>query len=212
MNAFAADPFDAALPRVSLDLYTAAYRVSGSTATRFSRVGDILNQVTSTHLLVEEATVSEFADPTATLGARQVHVALDEVLLCVAATEGTPRPEMRIPKRAVKAQIGVPPFRVTGTIHVPQGSRPVDGLLNAADRFVTVTDAAIVSAEHPEVARSVEAVAVQRRHAHVLLVADDERPDELLAEILDEQTARGWLTARDARDHGREGPAGTQEG
>jgi hypothetical protein len=211
MDAFAADPFGPEVIQVSLDLYTAAYRVSGTMTTRFSRVGDILNQVTSTHLLVGQATVSEFADPRATLGARQVHVALDEVLLCVAATEGAPRPEMRIPKRAVKAQIGIPPFRVTGTIHVPQGSRPVDGLLNAADRFVTMTEATIASASYPEVDRSVDAVAIQRRVAHMLLVADDERPDELLAEILDEQTAKDWLAARDARTGGREGPGAPED-
>ncbi len=41
------------------------------------------------------------------------------------------------------------------------------------------------------------------RVAHVLLVADDERPDELLADILDEKTAKDWLTARDS---GHEGP------
>lgn len=198
MNAFAADPFGSdSLTRVRLDLYTGAYRVSGSVPTRFSRVGDILNQLTASHLLVEQATVSEYADSSATLGARQVHVALDQVLLCVAATEGAPRPEMRIPKRAVKAQIGIPPFRATGTIHVPQGSRPVDGLLNASDRFVTMTDVTIASADHPEVGRSAPAVAVQRRLAHMLLVADDERPDELLAEVLDEEKARAWLATRE---------------
>lgn len=193
------DPFSQEISTVSVDLYTAAYRVSGTLATRFSRVSDILNQGSTTHVLVEQATVSEYADPAATLGARQVHVALDEILLCMASTEGTARPEMRIPKRGVKAQLGVPPFRVTGTIHVPQGSRPADGLLNAADRYLTVTDAAITSAAHPELGRNAPAVAIQRRRAHILLVADDERPDELLAEILDEATAKDWLAGRTPR-------------
>lgn len=207
MNAFAADPFGAdSLTEVSLDLYTAAYRVSGTAATRFTRVADILNQITTTHLLVEQAIVSEYDDPTATLGARQVHVALDEILLCVASTAGQARPEMRIQKRTVKAQIAIPPFRVTGTIHIPQGSRPVDGLLNAADRFVAMTDAAITSATHPETSTTVPAVAVQRLRAHVLLVADDERPDELLAEVLDEEKARAWLAARERRREAGEGP------
>jgi hypothetical protein len=107
---------------------------------------------------------------------------------------------MRIPKRGVKAQLAVPPFRVTGTIHVPQGSRPVDGLLNAADRYVTMTDAVIASAVYPELSRSVAAVAVRRGSAHVILVVDDERPDELLAAVLDEATARNWLTAREPRE------------
>jgi hypothetical protein len=198
MNAFAADPFDpSAVSRVRLDVYTGAYRVSGAILTRFGRVADILNQVTSTHLVLEHATVSEYADPTATLGAQQVHVALNEVLLCVAATTGEARPGMRIEKRPVKAQIGIPPFRVTGTVHVPQGSRPADGLLNASDRFLAMTDATIASAGHPELDRTADAVAIQRALAHVVLVADDERPDELLAEILDERTAQDWLNARE---------------
>jgi hypothetical protein len=205
MDVFAADPFNADVSQVTLDLYTAAYRVSGYMSTRFHRVSDLLNQATTTHLLVEQATISEFAEPAGTLGARQVHVALEEVLLCVAAIAGTAQPDMRIPKRPVKAQLGVPPFRVTGTLHVPVGGRPADGLLNAADRFVTITDATIAVAGRPEATRTVEAVAVQRRAAHVVLVADDERPDELLAEILDERTAREWLAARDARTGGREG-------
>ena len=198
MNAFAADPFAAPSPaRVQLDLYTADYRVSGMVATRFSRVADVLNQAGGSHLMLDHATVSEYDDPTATLGAQQVYVALDEVLFTIATTEGEARPEMRIPKRPVKAQIAIPPFRLTGAIHVAQGSRPADGLLSASDRFLAMTDVTITCAPHPELGRSAAALAVQRRLAHVLLVADDERPDQLLAEVLDERTAKDWLAARE---------------
>lgn len=203
MNAFAADPFAAPSPaRVQLDLYTAAYRVSGTVATRFSRVADVLNQAGGSHLALDHATVSEYDDPTATLGAQQVYVALEEVLFTIAATEGEARPEMRIPKRPVKAQIAIPPFRLTGSIHVAQGSRPADGLLSAADRFLAMTDVTVSCASHPELGRSAPALAVQRRLAHVLLVADDERPDELLAEVLDEQTAKDWLARREPAPEG----------
>ena len=54
---------------------------------------------------------------------------------------------MRIPKRSVRAQIGLPPFRLTGMVHVPTGSRPADGVLNASDRFLTMTEATIASAD-----------------------------------------------------------------
>lgn len=203
MSVFAADPFaPETLTEVQLDLYTDAFRVSGTLRTRFTRVGDILNQLGGTHLALEHATVSEYDDATATLGAQQVHVALDEVLLCIATTGGEARPEMRIPKRPVKAQLAVPPFRVTGTIHVAPGGRPADGLLNAPDRFVAMTAAQISSAAHPELARAAAAVAVQRRRAHVLLVADDEHPDQLLADVLDERTAQGWLGARSPSEGG----------
>jgi len=198
MNAFAADPFSVpTLAEVQLDLYTTDYRVSGTVATRFTRVADVLNQASGSHLMLEHATISEYDDPSATLGAQQVYVALDEVLLTIAATEGEARPEMRIPKRPVKAQIAMPPFRLTGTVHVAQGSRPADGLLSATDRFLAMTEVTIACALHPELGRTAAAVAVQRRRAQVLLVADDERPDELLAEILDERTAKNWLASRE---------------
>jgi hypothetical protein len=197
MNAFAADPFGAEGPaQLQLDLYTASYRVTGSFSTRFSRVAELLNQLTAQHMILHQAIVSEYDDPAATLGAHQIYVALNEVLLCVAASEAEPRPEMRIPKRPVKAQIAIPPFRLTGTVHVPQGSRPSDGLLNATERFLPVTDVTIACARYPELGRAANVVAVHRSLAHMFLVADDERPDELLAEVLDERTAQGWLAGR----------------
>ncbi len=189
------DPFAPSPVRsLPVDLYTAAYRVSGQLGTRFTRVTDIVNQVTSSHLLVEQATISEYADPTATLGALQVLVALDEVLFAIAGqTDADARPEMRIPKRAVRAQLAVPPFRLTGSVHVTHGSRPADGILNATDRFMAMTEVTVVSGAHPELGRTADAIALQRRLAHLILVTDDERPDELLAEVLDRDTAERWL-------------------
>lgn len=180
---------------VAVDLYTAAYRISGSLPTRFVRVADIVNQVSTTHLAVERATVSEYADPTATLSAGQVLVSLSEILVVVVneTTGETAHAEMRIPKRPVRAQVALPPFRLTGFIHVPHGSRPSDGLLNAVDRFLPMTDTTLASSAYPELGRHVAALALQRDLAHLILVSDDERPDELLAEVLDEQTAESWL-------------------
>jgi hypothetical protein len=203
MNAFAADPFaPESLTPVRLDIYTSAYRVSGSFGTRFRRVAEILNQLTAPHLVLSQATVSEYDDPHATLGAHQVFVALDEIVMCIAATDGEPNPEMQIPKRPIKAQLAIPPFRLTGTVHVPQGSRPVDGLLNVSERFLPVTEVTITCAAHPELGRTAGAVAVRRSLAHVILISDDERPDELLADVLDERTAQTWLSSREPAPEG----------
>lgn len=205
MSAFAADdPYGAgafgptAVNNVQVDVYTAAYRVSGVAATRFSRVADIANQLTSTHLIVEQATISEYADPAATLGAQQVLLSLGEVLFLIAEeTDGAARPEMRIPKRAVRAQLALPPFRLTGNVHIPQGSRPVDGLLNAGERFLPMTEVTIACGAHPELGRTATALALQRSLSHMILVQDDERPDQLLADVLDQATAERWLQARE---------------
>jgi hypothetical protein len=36
-------------------------------------------------------------------------------------------------------------------------------------------------------------VAFQRARSHIILVTDDELPDELLADVLDSATAERWL-------------------
>jgi hypothetical protein len=201
VSTYLPDPFaDSAVQSVNVDVYTAAYRVSGVSNSRFSRVADILNQVVSTHLIVEQATISEYADPTATLSASQVLMTLDEILFVVTHdTDHVTRPEMRIPKRAVRAQVGLPPFRITGSLHIAQGSRPADGLLNVAERFVPITDATITSAAFPELGREVGALAIQRSRAHVMLVTDDAPPDRLLADVLDQETAENWLKRPEER-------------
>jgi hypothetical protein len=203
MSAFGGDIFEpGSISQVALDVYTTDYRVSGTVSTRFGRVADILNQVTASHIPLVRATISEFDDPASTLAAEHVHVPIEEILFCVAATEGEARPDLRIAKRPVKAQIAVPPFRFTGKVHVTVGVRPVDGLLNAADRFMAMTEVSVACARYPELGRTANALAVHRRRAHILLVADDERPDELLAEVIDERMAHDWLHSREPRSEG----------
>jgi hypothetical protein len=190
---FGVDPLGVA-SAVSVDVYTRDFRVSGSVQTRFARVAEILNQLTNAYLSVEHATISEYADPTATRGAPQAWVAVDQVLIMIAPDlGGGARADMRIPKRPVMAQLALPPLRVTGRIHVPMGGRPIDGLLNVTDRFVAMTDATLESGIHPDLGGSAAAVAVRRDRAHILLVADDENSEQLLADVLDERTAESWL-------------------
>jgi hypothetical protein len=193
MNPFGMDSFSN-LAEVKVDVYTAAYRISGTVRTRFTRVAEILNQQSGSHLTIDHATVSEYADAMSTIGAPSALVAVDEILVMIAPDlGGASGGDMRIPKRAVRAQLSIPPLRLTGSIHVPAGSRPVDGLLNVPDRFMPMTDATLVSGAYPELERTVAALALRRDRAHVLLVADDEHPDELLADVLDETTAAAWL-------------------
>jgi hypothetical protein len=182
---------------VSVDVYTAAYRISGTIQTRFNRITEILNQLIGAYFEVTHATIREYADPSATLAAPSALVLVDEILVMVAAGLSGASGEMRVPKRPVRAQLAIPPLRITGSVHIPMGSRPVDGLLLGADQFIAVTDATIASGSYPELERTVPVLAVRRRRAHVLLVADDENPDELLAEVLDERTAEAWSRADD---------------
>jgi hypothetical protein len=180
---------------IPVDVYTSAYRVSGSIETRFGRITEILNQQTGGHLPVLRGTVREHADPPTALAVPTALVSVEEILVMVAEDMSGSSTEMRIPKRQVRAHLAIPPLRVTGTIHVPMGTRPADGLLHGVDPFIAMTDATIASGAHPQVGRTAPVLALRRRRAHVLLVADDENPDELLAEVLDERTAEAWLRA-----------------
>jgi hypothetical protein len=150
--------------------------------------------MTGGYLTLAQATVSEHGDPTGTLAAPSALVSVDEILVMVApGLASEPHAEMRIPKRPVLAQLAIPPLRVTGTIHVPMGTRPVDGLLHVPERFMPMTAATVTSSRYPELERTAAVLALRRDRAHVLLVADDENPDQLLADVLDEQTAESWL-------------------
>jgi hypothetical protein len=163
-------------------------------ATRFRRVADILNLSSSSHLIVEDATVTDYADPGNTRSAQQVMVPVEAVLFgSSSGVDDRGADELRIPKRPVQTQIAVRPFWLTGMIHVPQGSRPMDGLLNASDRFLALTDVSVACAEYPQFNRQSPVLAVQRSLAEVLLSSDDEAPEELLADILPEDAVRGWL-------------------
>ena len=179
---------------VHAQLFTAAYRISGTMLTRFSRVTDIMNLQPTSHIVIEEATVTEYGDPAGGITVPHVLVSIDELLFVVVAeTDTEARPEMRIAKRPVRAQVALPPFRLLGTVHVAQGSRPADGLLNISDRFVPMTDVSVSCTAHPEISLTAPAVALQRSMAHVIVVEDDEQRDELLADVLDEKTAQRWL-------------------
>ena len=191
MSGFGAGGFGTARA-VNVEVYTDAYRVAGTVETRFSRVAEILNQLTGAHLAVERATLTEYSDPGDSRAAASALVAVDSILVMIATgLDGGTSAEMRVPKRPVRAEMSLPPLRVTGRIHVAEGSRPIDGLLNMPDRFVAMTEASLTSGAYAELERTASVLAVRRDRAQVLLIADEEHPDEPLA------SASGGPTERD---------------
>ena len=178
---------------VDVEVTTSAYRVSGSIHTPFHRVAEILNQLPSGHLTFERATLVEHAGGTPVSAASAI-VATDEVLIMVATgLSDAARDDMHIQKRPIRVQVAIPPLRLVGTVHVTMGSSSIDSLLNVPDRFLPMTDVTVTSTAHPALDATFPVLAFRRDRAQVLVVADDEDPDELLADVLDEGTARSWL-------------------
>jgi len=162
---------------VLVEIYTSACRIIGTIHTPFRRVAEILNQLPAGHVTIEKASIIEHALPGSPTDAATAHVAVDEILAMVApAIAGQPRAEMRIQKEPAAAALSLPPLRLVGTVHVPVGSRPIDGLLNVAERFVPMTDVRLTSAAHPELDRDVAILAVRRDRAQVIVVTDPAAP------------------------------------
>lgn len=174
----------ASLAEVEIEAYTSAFRVVGTIRTPFRRVAEILTQLSSGHLSVERARVIEHATTeAATVDAGTVLVSLDAILVLVASgLGGEPRGEMRVTKQPVDVGLGIPPFHLRGTLHVPIGSDPAEGLTNVSERFVPMTGARLTSAAHPHLEREVPVLAVRRDRAEVIVLhapaASDTDPTE----------------------------------
>jgi hypothetical protein len=163
----------APIESVAVEIYTSAYRITGAIHTPFRRVAEILNQLPSGHVTIEEASIAEHAAAESLTRAGTAHVAVDEILFMVApGIAGQPRAEMRIQKAPATAVLSMPPLRLAGTVHVPVGSRAIDGFLNVSERFVPMTDVRLTSAAHPELDREIPILAVRRDRAQVIVITD----------------------------------------
>lgn len=172
MTGFGFEGF-AQVESVAVEIYTSAYRIIGTIHTPFRRVAEILNQLPSAHVTIEEASIAEHAAAASTTRAGTAHVAVDEILVMVApGIAGQPRAEMRIQKEPATAVLSMPPLRLAGTVHVPVGSRAIDGFLNVGERFVPMTDVHLTSAAYPELDREVPILAVRRDRAQVMVITD----------------------------------------
>ena len=172
MSAFGLGGY-ATVQDVEVELFTAAYRVAGTIRTPFRRVAELLNQLPGAHLAIANATITEHGAPQAAQRATTALVTVDEVLVLVApGLVGESSAEMRILKHPAHAVLSIPPLQLEGSIHVPVGSEPADGLLNVPDRFMPMTDVRLSSAIHPALDRSFPILALRRDRAHVIVVSE----------------------------------------
>ena len=188
------DAFGPQISRVQVELYTPGYRVRGEMPTRFRRVADILNLSGSTHLNVDQATVVEYsASGAATHSGSTVMVAVEAVLFGISTgVDDSANPDLVVQKRPVRIDVALHPFWLSGTVHVPFGSQATD-VLNVADPFLALTDVAVASAAFPGFNRNAPVLAVQRKVAEMLVVADDAGPGSALEDLIPEDEARSWL-------------------
>jgi hypothetical protein len=129
----------------------------------------MLNLSDEPFLILEDVMVEEFGGREQPIRADVAQVNLDTVLFAVADTPVEPSPELRTPKQLAAAMISIPPFRVTGTIHLLAGEASLrEALSDLEQRFVPVTDATYWSDSVGEGRKTAVIVAVNRRRAQIL--------------------------------------------
>ena len=155
-------------PKVQLTLYTDAFIIRGTLVTRQRRITDILNNADDRFLVLGEVTSDEYGSRGETIRAEYAQINLTSVLFAVADTTVETPPELRMPKVAEEALISVPPFKVTGHIHVMPERNLREALTELTGKFLPVTDAAYWSDKVGEARQTAALVAVNHERAQIL--------------------------------------------
>jgi hypothetical protein len=155
-------------PKVQLTLYTDAFIIRGSLVTRQRRVTDMLNNAEDKFLVLGEVTSDEYGSRGDTIRAEYAQINLASVLFAVADTVVETPPELRTPKVAEEALISVPPFKVTGHIHIMPERNLREALTELTGKFLPVTDAAYWSDKVGEARQTAALVAVNHERAQIL--------------------------------------------
>jgi hypothetical protein len=153
---------------LALTLYTDAYVIRGTIMTRRHRITDVLNESEMDFIVISDVVMEEFGSRGETIKADYAQVNLDAVLFAVAEERIEPHPEMQTRKTPETALVSVPPFRVTGRIHLLPERDLVSALGELTGRFVPVTDASYWSNVVDSPRASAAMVAVNHSRAHIL--------------------------------------------
>ena len=151
-----------------LTLYTDAFVIRGSIRTRQRRVTDVLNLAEDPFLVVTDATFDEYGSKGVATRAEFAQVNLAAVLFAVSDDVIEPRPDLRTPKVPEMAMISIPPFRITGRIHLMPERDLHEALSELTGAFIPVTDATYWSDTAGEARATSHLLAFNHSRAHIL--------------------------------------------
>lgn len=151
-----------------ITLVTDAFVVRGTIHTRHRRITDMLNTAEHDFLVLEQATFDEFGSTGVAIQTDFAQVNLGAVLFGVADEPVEVTPELRVPKVSERALISVPPFTITGHIHLMPERDLHEALDELVGRFIPVTDAVYWSDRVGEPRTAAVIVAVNHNRAQIL--------------------------------------------
>jgi hypothetical protein len=154
--------------RLGVTLYTDAYVVRGQVVTRHRRITDILNQPEHDFLVLNEVVLDEFGSRSLGVRSEFAQINLAAVLFAVGDSPVQPIPELRTPKIPEQALISIPPFKITGRIHLLPERDLRDALEELTGRFLPVTDAIYWSESVGEARTNAQLIAFNHARAQIL--------------------------------------------
>jgi hypothetical protein len=154
--------------RVNLVLYTDAFVIRGTIRTRQPRITDILNNADEPFLVISDATTDEYGSHGLVSKTEYAQVNLGAVLFAVADAPIVPRPDLRTPKVPEMALISIPPFKITGRIHLLPERDLHEALTELTGSFVPVTEATYWSDTVGEARATAPMIAFNHARAQIL--------------------------------------------
>ena len=155
-------------PTLELTLYTDSFIIRGSIQTRYKRVTDVLSDPEHHFLVLTDASVDEYGSRAPATKTEFAQVNLATVLFAVSDVAVDPTPELRTIKIPEAALISIPPFRISGLIHLLAERSLAEALGELDARFVPVTEATYWSDTVGEARQTVSLLAFNQARAQVL--------------------------------------------
>lgn len=153
---------------VVLTLYTDSFVIKGSLDTRQRRITDMLNLAEDPFIVLADVTFDEFGTAGQTVRADFAQVNLGSILFAVADTPAEPAPELRTHKIEQRAIVSIPPFKVTGHIHLLAERSLRVALTELTGKFLPVTEATYWSDTLGEPRTTAALVAINRALAQIV--------------------------------------------
>jgi hypothetical protein len=149
-------------------LFTDSHVVRGDLSTRHRRLSDVLNASDASFLVLDNVVFEDFAVHAVVERAHYAQVNLATILFAVAEVEVEATPELRMTKVPEMALVSVPPFKITGRIHLLPERDMHQALAELMGRFLPMTEATFWSDALGEARTPAPFLAVNHSRAQIL--------------------------------------------
>ena len=161
---------------VALTLYTDAFVVRGTIRTRQRRITDILQPRGRAVPRRIECDIDEYGAHNIAVKTAYAQVNLGAVLFAVSDVSIEASPDLRTPKVPELALISIPPFKITGRIHLMPERDLHEALAELTGTFIPVTDATYWSDTAGEARLQAPMIAFNHSRAQILAPHQDVDP------------------------------------